>query len=66
MKRTRSVIQVACLLAFAVGSVPSLVGCDSSDSTGGTVKRDEAKEKAEAQQTADAFKDFQKTHKGKR
>jgi hypothetical protein len=66
MKRIRSVIQGVCLLAFTVSLLPGLAGCGSSEVTGETVKRDEAKVKAEQQQTAEAYKEFQKTHKGKR
>jgi len=55
--------QSACLLAFAASLLPGLGGCGSSDSSGGMIQRDEVKVKAEQQQTAEAFKEFQKTHK---
>ena len=66
MKRTRSVIHGACLLAFTIGSLPGLGGCGSSDATGAMPKADEAKAKSAEEATAAAFKDFQKTQNGKR
>jgi hypothetical protein len=67
MTRMRSAIQCATLLSFTVGLIPVLGGGDSSDSSSTTVaKPDPAKAKAAEEATAAAFKEAQKSHKGKK
>jgi hypothetical protein len=63
--KLRASIQGACLLAFLAASGPGLSGCGSSTTSTEVAKPDEAKAKSAEEATAAAFKDFQKTHKGK-
>jgi len=66
MSGTRSRVVCACLVALSLGAVPALLGCGSSESAapGPDLSSAEAKAKAD-QQTADAFKAFQKEQKAK-
>ncbi len=64
MNQTRLVIHGAFLLAFACGSLSGLSGCgESSQTTGETIKVDEAKIKAANEATAAANAETSKAKK---
>ena len=58
MKRIRSAIQVACLLAFCAVLPPALSGCGGSESTSMDMSKiDQAQAKAAEEATAKAYKE---------